>query len=231
MGQIEVSLANPAVSDCYTTHLKLENAIAIKFILQLNNLEVSAHYGSNGILQSEHMFHQLLTNKLSCYENSTQREGNVFGIELVAAPDSNMQQSGKGPAPGGSGQQVRNLGTRPKTTQPAAGLPSTEGLYDSEGNNGYYDNLRKWCLYEDEDVDHGGIPKIGGPGFGEVLKTFYDSVILQKGTEMKRISNVQEHLLSILLDKGVTDKKKLDELGLRDGLELIKDLCANKTFR
>lgn len=77
------SILDPAVSDRLTTHLKVCNSSALAFIICLFQLESATKGGSSGILQSEHMFHKLLTCKRSCYENATRRQGDVFGIEPV----------------------------------------------------------------------------------------------------------------------------------------------------
>lgn len=81
--RLKESFLSPGISTRYISHSRLSSGEAMKFVINYWNLESAANK-DNEILESEHMFHQLLLNKLCAYQNSSDIVGNVFGIKLVA---------------------------------------------------------------------------------------------------------------------------------------------------
>lgn len=83
---VKRNMADPGVSPRYLVHLKSSSITSVKLICnfwRLENLAIDETSNPERILQSEHMFHQLLLQKVGEFTNSSEVSGNIFGISVI----------------------------------------------------------------------------------------------------------------------------------------------------
>lgn len=209
------SLAEPGVSDRLSTHLLLDNSSAIAFIISLFQLETAAKIGTNGIMQSEHLFHQLLMSKRSCYENATKRKGDVFGIELIAASSTNPRSTG-GKEPGSGGPPP----TKPKPSpQPQPGTSKTptiadilqtdyslQGQWEQQGHSDYEEQLSLATALETVN-----------DAFNIGLLEAKEKALISA----KKKSETLENTIKTLISSGILTTEKIGQLGLAPDITAV----------
>lgn len=169
-------------------------------------------------MQSEHLFHQLLTSKQSCYENATKREGDVFGIQLVAAaepPSRPLGGSGPGPRGPPPGRPKPQPPNQPGTSRTPTSAEQSQVENMTTGEWEYYDT-------DDyiEQVQLGATLETANDFFNRQLIESQEKALISATKKTNKLENA----LKTLFEKGVISRDQVAKSGAAADLTAILEV-------